>query len=163
MEDIKKHIRVTAHYTVHIGIAPSFQTDRKTRKYHYQRYASLPHATAALFARHSSLTALTSIPYFSISSYALPHKNGSRQFLACPHSGSAHPTRPVCISMFNFQGALRQKTCRLFWIKSFLDLPAQKAHKHSPSAMNGSVKIMCFSGMVSSQFQFIRTVFMYNL
>ena len=59
---LKKHIQVTAHYTVHIGIAPSFQTDRKTRKYHYQRYASLPHATAALFARHSSLTALTSIP-----------------------------------------------------------------------------------------------------
>ena len=42
-------------------------------KYHYQRYASLPHATAALFARHSSLTALTSIPDFSIPSYALPH------------------------------------------------------------------------------------------
>ena len=100
----KKHIRVTAHYTAHIGIAPSFQTDRKTRKYHYQRYASLPHATAALFARHSSLTALTSIPDFSIPSYALPHKNGSRQFLACPHSGSAHPTRPVCIYIFNYQG-----------------------------------------------------------
>ena len=100
----KKHIRVTAHYTAHIGIAPSFQTDRKTRKYHYQRYASLPHVTATLFARHSSLTALTSIPDFSIPSYALPHKNESRQLLACPHSGSAHPTRPVCIYIFNFQG-----------------------------------------------------------
>jgi len=74
------------------------------RKYHYQRYASLPHVTATLFARHSSLTALTSIPDFSIPSYALPHKNGSRQFLACPHSGSAHPTRPVCIYIFNYQG-----------------------------------------------------------
>ena len=31
----------------------------------------------------------------------------------------------------------------LFCIKSFLDLPAQKAHKHSPSAMNGSVKNLC--------------------
>jgi len=28
LEDIKKHIRVTAHYTVHIGIAPSFYIDR---------------------------------------------------------------------------------------------------------------------------------------
>ena len=163
LEDIKKSIRVTAHYTVHIGIAPSFQTDRETRKYHYQRYASLPHATAALFARHSSLTALTSIPDFSIPSYALPHKNRSRQLLACPHSGSAHPTRPVCICIFNYQGTLRQKILRLIWIKSFLDLPAQKAHKHSPSAMNGSVKIMCFSGMASLQFQFIGAVFMYNL
>ena len=56
-----------------------------------------------------------------------------------------------------------QKSFCLFWIKSFLDLSAQKAHKHSPSAMNGSVKIMCFSGMASLQFQFIGTVFMYNL
>ena len=74
------------------------------RKYHYQRYASLPHATAALFARHSSLTALTSIPDFSIPSYTLPCKNRSRQLLACPHSGSTYPTRPVCIYIFNFQG-----------------------------------------------------------
>ena len=42
-----------------------------------------------------------------------------------------------------------QKTLCLFWIKSILDLPAQKAHKHSLSAMNSSVKIMCFSGMAS--------------
>ena len=62
---------------------------------------------------------------------------------------------PTCVG--------RQKTLRLFWIKSFLDLPAQKAHKHSPSAMNGSVKIMCFSGMASLQFQFIGAVFMYDL
>ena len=101
---LKKYIRVTAHYTVHIGIAPSFQIDRIIRKYHYQRYASLPHVTATLFARHSSLTALTSIPDFNIPSYTLPCKNGSRQLLACPHSGSAYPTRPVCIYIFNFQG-----------------------------------------------------------
>ena len=119
------------------------------RKYHYQRYASLPHVTATLFARHSSLTALTSISDFNIPSYTLPCKNGSRQLLACPHSGSAYPTRPVCIYIFNFQGTLRQTSFCLFWIKSFLDLSAQKAHKHSPSAMNGSVKIMCFSGMTS--------------
>ena len=56
-----------------------------------------------------------------------------------------------------------QKTLCLFWIKSFLDLPAQKAHKHSPSAMNGSVKIMCFSGMASLQFQFIGAVFLFDL
>ncbi|WP_290142204.1 hypothetical protein, partial [Muribaculum intestinale] len=61
----------------------------KIRKYHYQRYASLPHATAALFARHSSLTALTSIPDYSIPSYTLPHKKraGSswRVRIAAPH------------------------------------------------------------------------------
>ena len=50
-----------------------------------------------------------------------------------------------------------------FWIKSFLDLSAQKAHKHSPSAMNGSVKIMCFSGMTRLNLQLIGSVFMYNL
>lgn len=84
--------------------------------------------------------------------------------MACPHSGSAHPTRPVCICIFNFQGThtnLRWRTENAlpFWIKSFLDLSAQKAHKHSPSAMNGSVKIMCFSGMTSLYFQLIGSVF----
>ena len=49
--------------------------------------------------------------------------------------------KPTCVG--------GQKSFCLFWIKSFLDLSAQKAHKHSPSAMNGSVKIMCFSGMTS--------------
>ena len=150
---------MTVHYTVHIGIAPSFYVDRKTRKYHYQRYASLPHVTATLFARHSSLTALASIPDFNIPSHTLPFKNESRQLLACPHSGSAYPTRPVCICLFNFQGSFRQKPSCLFWIKSFLDLSAQKAHKHSPSAMNGSVKIMCFSGMTSLYLQLIGSVF----
>ena len=132
------------------------------RKYHYQRYASLLHVPATLFARHSSLTALTSIPDFSIPSYTLPHKNESRQLLACPHSGSTYPTRPVCICIFDFQGTHGQIFCP-FWIKSFLDLSAQKAHKHSPSAMNGSVKIMCFSGMTRLNFQLIGSVFMYNL
>ena len=151
----KKHIQVTAHYTVHIGIAPSFQTDRKTRKYHYQRYASLPHATAALFARHSSLTALTSIPDFSIPSYTLPHKmeagSSWRVRIAAPHIPHVPYVFAYSIIKVHTPTCVDgQKSLCLFWIKSSLDLPAQKAHKHSPPAMNGSIKIMCFSGMASS-------------
>lgn len=148
MEDInnyflKKHIQVTVHYTVHIGIAPSFQIDRKNRKYHYQKYVSTPHATAALFARHLSLPALTSISKNNIPSYALPYKNGSRRFMACPHSGSTYPTRPVCAAYSVFkvrwQRRLHTADCAarqnmsariksLFRPFGRLDLSAQKAY-----------------------------------
>ena len=68
------------------------------RKYHYQKYVSSPRATAAHFARHSSLLTLTSISEINISSYALPY-NESRYLMACPHSGSTYFTRPVCICL----------------------------------------------------------------
>ena len=74
LEDIKKSIQVAAHYTTHIGIAPSIHLTEIIRKYHYQKYVSSPRATAAHFARHFSLHALTSIPAFGIPSYAPPYK-----------------------------------------------------------------------------------------
>ena len=46
----------------------------------------------------------------------------------------------------------------VFWIKSTSDLSVQKAHKPLPSAMNGVVKIMCFTRMTSLEFQFIRSI-----
>ena len=67
--DNKKSIQVTGHYSVHIGIAPSSKLTGFLRKYHYQKYVSLPRATATHFARHSSLLTLTSVPDFGTPSY----------------------------------------------------------------------------------------------
>ena len=97
LEDIKKSVQVAAHYTTHIGIAPSSKLTRFLRKYHYQKYVSLPRATAAHFARHPSLLTITSIPDFSIPSYEPSLIKESRYLLACPHSGSTYFTRPVRI------------------------------------------------------------------
>ena len=36
LEDIKKSVQVAAHYTTHIGIAPSSYLTGLSRKYHYQ-------------------------------------------------------------------------------------------------------------------------------
>ena len=62
--------------------------------------------------------------------------------IAAPHI----PHVPYVFVYLIFKVHLDKFFCP-FWIKSFLDLSAQKAHKHSPSAINGSVKIMRFSGM----------------
>ena len=51
---------------------------------------------------------LGSISENNIPSYAPPHQNGSRLLLACPHSGSAYPTRPVCILHIQFSRYTRQ-------------------------------------------------------
>ena len=42
LEDIKKSVQVAAHYTTHIGIAPSSYLTGLSRKYHYQKYVSTP-------------------------------------------------------------------------------------------------------------------------
>lgn len=59
--DNRKSIQVAGHYSAHIGIAPSSKLTRFLRKYHYQKYVSLPRATAAHFARHSPLLTFASM------------------------------------------------------------------------------------------------------
>lgn len=54
---------MAVQFPAHISLALSFLLTGFLRKYHYRKYGSSPHATAAFFARHSSLLTFTSIHF----------------------------------------------------------------------------------------------------
>ena len=83
----KKSIQVTDHYSVHIGLAPSFKLTGSLRKYHYHRYASSPCVTATHFVRSSR-----SIPLLQCNVSTFPHVHSYQRagtswriYLVAPH------------------------------------------------------------------------------
>lgn len=133
---------MTGHYSCPHRSHTVIQIDRITgqpaiRKYHYQRYGSLPRTDVVHFARHSPLPVFTSTPVSGVSSHPAPYKNKAKQFLAYPHSGSPYPTRPVCVDHIQLSRYI-PGFCLHFLDKSMSGLSIRKAHKTLTPAVGAS-------------------------
>lgn len=121
---------MVAHYTTHIGLAPSTKLTEKLRKYHYQKYVSSPHTTAVYFAKYFSLQTLTSILENNIPSYAPPYTIMKADFswrirLVATHISHVPYIFTMQFSMFHVS----------FWDKIILRLISPKSIQITPPAI----------------------------
>ena len=96
LEDIKKSVQVAAHYTTHIGIAPSsYLTGLSIIKNMYQRLrVTATHLCRIFLAPHLNFNICFQYSFVSTSA-----KGKSRCLMAYPQSGSTYSTRPVRIGL----------------------------------------------------------------
>ena len=93
-------------------------------------------------------------------------------FIRFPFTFSPNPGRwLLCVAEFSGIPScylyeivkVQSQTSSAFWIKSNRTYQPKKHINTLPSAMNGSVKIMCFTRMTSLEFQLIRSILTDNL